>query len=204
MWPLLDVQNRSLRAHLDVYNRKLISQMYECGGSIAPWLCILDVSVLNFVRFHELTRRHLSVASQCMCARVFQRFLVDLSEPGPYGWNFRYFWEHLVILVDFPVSVPRIFATLRLQCTFAYDFWRSVVVLPMQEAADLPGIWISWKTRGFHGFSWVPFIFQPYGPGSDRSTRATRNRWKSLTFGPPMTKSNGGKRAAFQFHVFML
>ena len=78
MWPLLDVQNRSLRAHLDVYNRKLISQMYECGGSIAPWLCILDVSVLNFVRFHELTRRHLSVASKCMCARVFWRFLVDL------------------------------------------------------------------------------------------------------------------------------
>ena len=78
MWPLLDVQNRSLRAHLDVYNRKLISQMYECGGSIAPWLCILDVSVLNFVRFHELTRRHLSVASQCMCARDFCGFLFDL------------------------------------------------------------------------------------------------------------------------------
>ena len=178
--------------------------MYKCGGSTAPWLCILGVSVLNFVRFHDVTRRHLGVASQCMRARVFQRFLVDLSEPGPYGWNFRYFWELLVILVDFPVSVPRIFATLRLQCTFAYDFWRSVVVLPMQEAADLPGIWISWKTRGFHGISWVPFIFQPYGPGSDRSTRATRNRWKSLTFGPPMTKSNGGKCAAFQFHVFML
>ena len=32
MWPLLDVQNRSLRGRPDVYNRKLISQMYECGG----------------------------------------------------------------------------------------------------------------------------------------------------------------------------
>ena len=85
MWPLLDVQNRSLRGSPDVYNRKLISQMYECGGSIARGLCILAVSVLNFVRFHDVTRRHLGVASQCMRARVFWRFLVDLSEPGPYG-----------------------------------------------------------------------------------------------------------------------
>ena len=78
MWPLLDVQNRSLRGRPDVYNRKLISQMYECGGSIARGLCILVVSVLNFVRFHEVTRRHLPVAFQCMCAGVFRRFLVDL------------------------------------------------------------------------------------------------------------------------------
>ena len=78
MWPLLDVQNRSLCARPDVSNRKLISKMYECGGSIAPWLCILVVSVLNFVRFHDVTRRHLSVASQCMCARDSCRFLFDL------------------------------------------------------------------------------------------------------------------------------
>ena len=78
MWPLLDVQNRSLRGRPDVSNRKLISKMYECGGSTARGMCILAVSVLNFVHFHDVTRRHLGVASQCMCARDFCGFLFDL------------------------------------------------------------------------------------------------------------------------------
>ena len=159
MWPLLDVQNRSLRAHLDVYNRKLISQMYECGGSIAPWLCILVVSVLNFVRFHELTRRHLSVASQCMCARDFCRFLFDLWEPDPYDvpWavTLMYFGVISVKIVDFPLSVPRICATLRLHCMFAPDSCRYLCDLLMEDSADMSGILIFWKSVDFHAFSCI-------------------------------------------------
>ena len=57
--------------------------------------------------------------------------LVDLSEPDPWGRHLRWLPMILVKIGDIPVSLPRICAALRMQCTFACESYQSVVALPM-------------------------------------------------------------------------
>ena len=99
MWPLLDVQNRSLRGRPDVYNRKLISQMYECGGPRAapspdlyfatfePWARLLGFKTDPNVS------SDLKIGGRRFCSTSHLDFLCAWSICRDFGREITYFWH---------------------------------------------------------------------------------------------------------------
>ena len=65
------------------------------------------------------------------------------------GASWWFWWK----MEDFPVSVRSTSVDGRKIACVREDFWRSLVDVPMKMLQRSRGIWISWKKRGFPGFS---------------------------------------------------